>query len=276
MRTLFILWALLPLAGCQREHPSPDPEPAQGRSITLWDKPLNTIQQYLGGTWRCQSVKRRGATAYNLVFYTYWKFASGNRLTQVIDGVIRTDTTLRWTRGTDAFNGTTTYLMSAPDLAGVPLSYVVEGIVHDTLLLHDNTADPYVYAFTRSDEQGKGLTTPLFNKPADVVRSLLQGRWKCENIKGGFVANVINKTPGFYWTFGPANRVRVTHNGAPVTDTTYELVKGPGSYTFSDSSYHLNFYDRTRYEVNGFFNDTLVLNDLGPDASYYFLARQPE
>lgn len=276
MRPLLIVLALLTLTGCTREHPSPDPLPPGGRTITLWDKPLDTIQQNLAGTWRCRSVKRRGDIAYNLTFYTYWKFAPASRLTQVVDGVIRTDTALRWSRGTDAHQGVTTYIMSCSDLRGNPLNYVVQGIVHDTLLLHDNGPDPNVYAFTRSDEQGRGLTTTLYDKTQTAVQQMLQGRWKCDNTKGGFIANVISRPLNFYWTFGPANRLRITNNGTPVADTTYALVKGPGVYTFSDSSYRLAFYDRHTYEVNGFFNDTLVLNDVGPDASYYFLARQPE
>lgn len=121
------------------------------------------------------------------------------------------------------------------------------------------------------------LTITLYNKPLDTIQSYIRGRWKCHYGKGGIAANMVQYYNNYYWTFTSNNRVEQTYNGIVVTDTTIKWIRARGSYTNSDSTFIMSFYDKQNvpwvYVVDGFVNDTLVLHNNYADAVFYHFTK---
>ena len=120
-------------------------------TITLYDKPLSTIQSYIQGNWKLHYGKG-GIVSTMIQYYnnTFWNFTSGNKIKASYNGVITTDTTIRWYQDVGTYtNGATTFILSFSDKQGVPWNYVVEQIYNDTLILHDNSSDAVFYHFTK-------------------------------------------------------------------------------------------------------------------------------
>lgn len=120
--------------------------------LILYDKPLSEIQANIYGNWKLH-YGRGGICAtcvqkYNNVF---WKFTSGNKVQQTSNNSIYTDTTITWVRSPGTFtNGSQTFIMNFYDKKGFPSNYVVEQILNDTLILHDNSADAVFYHLTKA------------------------------------------------------------------------------------------------------------------------------
>lgn len=121
-------------------------------SITLYDKPLDTIKFYIQGKWKCQYGK--GGIAANMIQYYnnyYWSF-SLNKVQKSYNGTIVSDTVIHWVKEKGTYtNGDSTFVMSFYDKQNVPWNYVVERIFNDTLILHDNSSDAIFYHFTKSN-----------------------------------------------------------------------------------------------------------------------------
>jgi hypothetical protein len=117
----------------------------------------------------------------------------------------------------------------------------------------------------------------LYDKPLSVIQSFIQGSWKLQYIKGGFVANFVyyptDSTFNLYSTLGPTRIV--FKNAARVTlDTTIAWVYIPYR---GDSSYAMAFHDYggVPYTLGAFemVADTLVLYQPADDGQYFYYTK---
>lgn len=132
-------------AQCKKEHTA--------TTITLYDKPLATIQSYIQSKWQLQYGKG-GICATCIQYYSnyFWTFTNNNRVEKSHNGAIIADTTISWIRDRGTYtNGDSTFIMSFFDKLGYPSNYVVDKIMNDTLILHENAADAVFYHFTKSN-----------------------------------------------------------------------------------------------------------------------------
>lgn len=122
-------------------------------NITLYNKPLTTIQSYIKGKWKCNYGKG-GIDASNIQYYDnyYWTFSDDNKIIQSYNGIITSDTTITWIKSLGIYtSGDSTFIMSFYDKQYVPWNYVVKGIFNDTLIIYDNAFDAYYYHLTKSN-----------------------------------------------------------------------------------------------------------------------------
>ncbi|HRP54882.1 hypothetical protein [Agriterribacter sp.] len=142
----FIIVSILTIfcfAQCKKEN--------NALNITLYDKPLGTIQSYIQGKWKLHYGKG-GICGSCMQYYdsSFWKFNHNNKIEVSYKGAIITDTTINWIKNIGTFtNGDSTFIMSFFDKLGYPANYVVDKIINDTLILHENTADAVFYHFTK-------------------------------------------------------------------------------------------------------------------------------
>jgi len=146
MKNLFTCFlALLPLLffQCKKEPPH--------LNMTLYNKPLPGIKAHIKGTWKLHYGK--GGFIANMKQYyenTYYEFGDNDRVKITSNGNVHTDSTIGWTRELGTYtNGDSTFTMKFYDKQNVPWVYVVEQIVNDTLILHDNSSDAVFYHFTK-------------------------------------------------------------------------------------------------------------------------------
>jgi len=121
-------------------------------NIVLYNQPLKTIQHYIQGKWRL--VYGKGGISSNTMIYCdkcFIEFTSTNRvLVPNEDGTFLTDTTIQWIRDIGTYTyGDSTYLMKFYDKYGYPNIYVIDKIYYDTLIYHDNSADPVFYHYVK-------------------------------------------------------------------------------------------------------------------------------
>ena len=131
-------------AKCKKEH--------NGLTITLYDKPLATIQSYVQGKWKLQYA--RGGFCGTCVWparHNEYMLIKSQKIVFGNDSVgVVADTTINWVRA-KAFNDST-YLLTyyyPPGAGPFPISYVVNGIYNDTLKLMDYASDPIYYYYTK-------------------------------------------------------------------------------------------------------------------------------
>ncbi len=120
-------------------------------NITLYDKPLPTIQSYIQGNWKLHYGKG-GICASCIQYYDniFWKFTYDNKIEQSLNGTTLADTTIKWIRDLGTYtNGDSTFIMNFFDKLGYPSNYVVDRIFNDTLILHDNSSDAVFYHFSK-------------------------------------------------------------------------------------------------------------------------------
>ena len=123
-------------------------------NLFLYNQPLKTIQHYIQGKWRL--VYGKGGISSNTMIYCdkcTIEFTSTNRvLVTNEDGIFLSDTTIQWIRDIGTYTyGDSTYLMKFYDKYGYPSVYVIERIYYDTLIYHDNSADPVFYHYVKSN-----------------------------------------------------------------------------------------------------------------------------
>ncbi|RYE26634.1 MAG: hypothetical protein EOP45_03610 [Sphingobacteriaceae bacterium] len=124
------------------------------------------------------------------------------------------------------------------------------------------------------------LNVTLYNKPLSVIQSNIQGNWKLQYIKGGFIANYIKyfQDENILWQFPSGTRVLQNYNGNIYTDTTISWVRDLGVNTGRDSTFILKFYDKRgypyNYVVDGIFNDSLVIHDNANDGQHYHFSKR--
>lgn len=121
-------------------------------NITLYDKPLSTIQYYITGKWKVEYAKGGfcGTCIYLPRNNQYMqvnpdRIIFGNDSTGIV-----VDTAVIWERTKDIF-GDSTYLLtySYPPAYVFPITYVVDKIYNDTLVLIENHYDYITTYFTK-------------------------------------------------------------------------------------------------------------------------------
>jgi hypothetical protein len=122
-------------------------------NITLYNKPLATIQSYIRGKWKLEYVK--GGFIANYIKYFnndnyIWQFNSNNKIKQTYNDTAFADTTIMWVRDLGMYTGPDPiFIMKFYDKRGYPYNYVVDGIFNDSLQLHDNAYDPQYFHFSK-------------------------------------------------------------------------------------------------------------------------------
>ena len=115
---------------------------------------FDAIQAFIQGKWKLEYVQGGIANVIRSFHNenVTWQFYSGNRITVNYNGAIYTDTTISWSRSTNRGLGTGTdlaYIMSFYENGGNNIK-VVDGIINDSLILHDNADDGQYYHFSKS------------------------------------------------------------------------------------------------------------------------------
>jgi len=121
-------------------------------NITLYDKPLETIQHYIHGKWKL--VYAKGGICSTCIDYCNncsVEFTMDNKFISNTYAITSDTTTIQWIRDMGIYtNNDSTYLMTFKDKQGVPWVYVIERIYNDTLIYHDNSVDAMFYHFIKS------------------------------------------------------------------------------------------------------------------------------
>lgn len=122
-------------------------------NIILYDKPLNTIKCNIQGKW--ELIYAKGGYCGSCISYCDHctvEFTSDNKFISNTFALTTDTTSIHWVRDLGTYtNGLETYLMTFHDIHGVPWGYVIERIINDTLIYHDNTSDAMFYHFIRLD-----------------------------------------------------------------------------------------------------------------------------
>lgn len=111
---------------------------------------FRTIQSSIQGKWKLEYAK--GGIAGTTQYYndSYYTFTS-NRILIVTNGIVHADTKFEWTKQVGVNSGGNyVYIMSFYDKQNVPWNYVVDGVINDSLVLHDNASDAFYYHFSRN------------------------------------------------------------------------------------------------------------------------------
>lgn len=135
-----------------------------------------------------------------------------------------------------------------------------------------------IYACSKSpDNIDTSITITLHDKPLTTIQSYVQGDWKLRYISGGFCGTCRSPLDQYYrlWTFGPDNHIKQTNNNVISVDTTISWNRFRD--VFGDTTYLLNFYDKTgywnSYIVDKIYKDTLLLFDNSTDPSTYHFTK---
>ena len=115
----------------------------------------------------------------------------------------------------------------------------------------------------------------LYNKPLDVIRANILGKWKLEYEKGGICSTCINDHfKNYIWEFTSDNKIIQTYNDTLLADSKISWLKGKDVY--GRLTYLMNFYQGIvpiDLIVNYIHDDTLVFSDNAADAVSYYLLR---
>lgn len=115
-------------------------------NISLYDKPLTTIQSYIQGKWRLHYIEGGiCACTYQLDTANISLSIAPRRITFFKNNAIDLDTTLTWSFS----NYASTYLMSWYDQRGYPYNRGANRIQNDTLVLYDPGPDGFSYYYTK-------------------------------------------------------------------------------------------------------------------------------
>lgn len=141
----FFIMITFSFVQCKKEH--------QSINISLYDKPLSVIQSYIQGKWELHYGK--GGICGNCIQYynnLFWVITPTNQIQISKNGSFTTDTKINWIRDKGTYtNGDSTFIMSFFDKLGYPSNYVIDKIINDTLILHENASDAVFYYFTKSN-----------------------------------------------------------------------------------------------------------------------------
>ena len=120
--------------------------------ITLYDKPLDTIQKYITGNWKL--VYTSGGFTGGKMYYdsTYWQL-SAKRIKQIYPankGGVLIDTTINWIlapiAGIDS-----SFVIQCFDDRSYPYDYFALRIYNDTLIIREDAADAFHYHFIKNN-----------------------------------------------------------------------------------------------------------------------------
>ncbi len=145
--SMLFLFFILMGAGCEKDHESDQ----ENVNITLYDKPLSVIQQYITGNWKLQYQIGGIAGGKYVDEYNSFMNLTPNHIIMGNDlyGVV-VDTITVWKRslvGTNEY----TYLLGYPNSGWQsPKYYIVNQIKNDTLIIIDyNISDGFNYYYTK-------------------------------------------------------------------------------------------------------------------------------
>lgn len=120
-------------------------------NIVLYNKPLNTIKKYILGKWKFMYAK--GGISSNTTYFCdtcFIEFTSDNKIISNSIVITTDTTTIQWVRDFGTYtNNELTYLMTFKDVQGVPWVWVIERIINDTLIYHDNSSDAIFYHYIK-------------------------------------------------------------------------------------------------------------------------------
>ena len=149
--TTFVIVPILILfcfAQCKKEYTP--------LTITLYDKPLGTIQSYIQGKWRLHYMFGGicGSCKYDREIYNeYYEFLPNRRITYTYQNSMLADTTYKWityqANSLDYVHNIIEYY----DKGLVPYHFEVDKIINDTLVLAQpflNNPDYMLYFLTKS------------------------------------------------------------------------------------------------------------------------------
>lgn len=128
----------------------PTPAPTYSCDGILHDKPLANIQACVAGNWKMHYRAGGIAMVKEYVTNTYLSIKQNDSIYYTYDGNLVVKTKINWQHVNSIYG--MTYSMSYSDLNGYPYAEVVEQIKSDTLVLVDNSSDPFGYYFTRTDK----------------------------------------------------------------------------------------------------------------------------
>lgn len=133
-------------AGCHK-----DGDAATNTEVTLYDKTPDQILSILKGKWAV--VKIKGGFAANIeTYYTdlFWEFNTDNKFRATYQGIVKADTAMFWHKERGGYVASdSTYTSKIFYKNGVPLVYVFNKILNDTLRMSDFAADAQFYFLTR-------------------------------------------------------------------------------------------------------------------------------
>lgn len=144
----FVIPVLCFMSSCRKGGSIKD---SSTTNIVLYNKPLPVIQSNIQGEWKLDYEKGGICSicinSFRDVNYI-WKFGSGDKVVQTFNGAIFTDTTISWVKDLGMYMGTdSTFIMEFYDKRDYPYVFVVDGVLNDSLQLHDNGYDPVYYYF---------------------------------------------------------------------------------------------------------------------------------
>ncbi len=132
-------------------EPEPEPDPPQN-IIILYNKPLDSIRHYIEGEWKCHYAQGGIAGPGMIQYFTdfYWTITATDSIKQTYNGTILADTKINWTWTKGSWtNGDSTHLMTYYDNQQVPMGFVVNHLINDTLVLNDPGFDALFYHLTK-------------------------------------------------------------------------------------------------------------------------------
>jgi hypothetical protein len=143
---LAIIFSLSLLPQCHKEELKPS------SNIVLYNQPLKVIRVNLNGSWQLLYVKGGYCVVcpprkYGTIFFD---FNDNDGFIMRDTSAILADTKIDWIYKKDNF-GDYTYLLHFVTKSSLPVSYVVDRIKNDTLLLMDDTFDYQTYFLIRSN-----------------------------------------------------------------------------------------------------------------------------
>lgn len=154
MRKLHLLFApilFLTIMSCLPSCKKDKPQKLYS-NITLYDKPLPVIRAHIQGKWKL-SYARGGIMSNNVQYFDdiFWEFGNNsNTIKQFYNDSITLYTIIYWYKDIGTYtNGDKTLIMKFYGQYEYPNVYVVERIVNDTLIIHDNSFDAVFYHFIR-------------------------------------------------------------------------------------------------------------------------------
>lgn len=122
-------------------------------TITLYDKPLATIQSYAKGKWKLNyayggltgNIKQNYSNTY-----MEFKFAQIDSFYYTENGTIKINSPIEWRRIKDFFGRVdSTYFMGFHYNGNRPYGYSFRNIQNDTLIIEENAPDGFAYWLTR-------------------------------------------------------------------------------------------------------------------------------
>jgi len=146
LKILFLSCLMILAYSCKKETKT-----QQHVTITLYDKPLSVIQQYVTGNWKLQyEVGGIAGAKYVDTIHSYWDLTPNHIIAGNDISGIYVDTTIIWIKAENLFKNTPyTYLLSY-SLSGFFHVYIINGIKNDTLIITDYEGDGFTYYFTKN------------------------------------------------------------------------------------------------------------------------------